>query len=275
MNSLIIFIKTYKPDFPRLNSLLQSIEKYNRESIPVVISVNDADFDYLDPAYQQKYKIYRDSEIMTTAIKDGWRYQQIIKSNVYRLNICRNYVCIDSDSVFIRDFYYSDFMYDTDTPYTVMHESKDLMEIAERIGLDSQDLFFKKSLRDTRPFFNNFGKDYDYGPSPYIWSCKVWEHFNAHFLKNLELSFDEFFTQIDRKGLSPSECTIYGEYLLQTRLIGIHPISALFKVYHYKKQFKIEKRLTEKQLSKIYLGVIYQSNWAARSKFWCFFKKKN
>ena len=58
-------------------------------------------------------------------------------------------------------------------------------------------------------------------------------------------------------------------------LIGIHPVSALFKVYHYKKQYDTEKRLTEKQLSKIYLGVIYQSNWAARSKFWCFSKKKN
>jgi len=48
-------------------------------------------------------------------------------------------------------------------------------------------------------------------------------------------------------------------------LIGIHPVSALFNVYHYKKQYDTEKRLADEQLSKIYLGAIYQSSWAARS----------
>lgn len=271
MNPLIIFIKTYKPDFDSLALLLQSIEKYNRDSIPVVLSINDEDYDCFNLHNKQKYTVYKDSDIVSTSIKEGWRYQQIIKSNVYRLKICSNYVCVDSDSIFIRDFYYSDFLYDDKTPYTVMHESKDLQEIAERIGMDADDLFFKKSLRDTRPYFGNKGREYDYGPSPYIWSCKVWEHFNTHFLTRLNMSFDQFFTEIDIKGLSPSECTIYGEYLLRTRLIDIYPIEALFKVYHYEKQYLTEKKLTKKQLSKIYLGIIYQSNWrnaARKTSFW-------
>lgn len=270
MHPLIIFIKSYKPDFQNLKVLLQSIEQFNSEKIPVVISLNDEDFFDLEREYHDRYTIYKDSQIVATKITEGWRYQQIIKSNVYRLKICENYVSVDSDSVFIKDFFYSDFMFDDETPYTVMHESKALQEIAERIGMDSNELFFKKSLRDTRPFFGNKAKEWDYGPSPYIWSCKVWEHFNSVFLKNLNKSFDDFFGEIDLKSFSPSECTIYGEYLFKTKLIDIIPVEALFKVYHYEKQYQMEKDVNIYQLKKIYLGIIYQSNWKKSQKKWFF-----
>jgi len=272
MQKLILFIKSYKPDFERLDKLLTSVSLYNRDNIPVVISVNDQDFDSLPAQYHQKFKVYRDSEIVKTEITEGWRYQQIIKCNVYKLNICENYVSIDSDSVFIRDFYYSDFMYDDATPYTVMQESKDLLEMTERLGMDSETIFFKRALRDTRPFFGNKGKEWDYGPSPYIWNCKVWQHFNEVFLNDLNLTFDAFFNEIDKKSYSPCDYTLYGEYLLKTKLIPIYPIGSLFKVYHYKGQYKLEKnQLSLEQLSKIYLGLIYQSNWQKKKKKWLLF----
>ncbi|WP_348798191.1 DUF6492 family protein [Flavobacterium adhaerens] len=272
MHKLIIFIKTYQPDFETVYQLLDSIDKFNRDNIPVVISVNDDHFDFLKPDCFKKYKVIRDSEITTTSITNGWRYQQIIKCNVYKLNICENYLSIDSDSMFIKDFYFSDFMYDDNTPYTVMQESKDLLEIDERLGMDSDNVFFKRALRDTRPFFGNKGKEWDYGPSPYIWSSKVWRHFNEVFLKDLNMTFEDFFNEIDKKSYSPSECVIYGEYLLKTKLITLYPIGNLFKVYHYQKQYSIErKQLSIEQLSKIYFGVIYQSNWKQIKKKWFFF----
>lgn len=269
MHKLILFIKTYQPDFERVYELLNSIDQFNKDNIPVVISVNDEHFDLLKPHCFEKYKVYRDSEITTTTITEGWRYQQIIKCNVYKLNICENYVAIDSDSVFIKDFYFSDFMYDESTPYTIMQESKDLLEMTERLKMDSETIFFKRALRDARPFFGNKGKEWDYGPSPYIWNCKVWRHFNEVFLKDKNLTFDAFFSEIDQKSYSPSDCVIYGEYLLKTRLIALLPIGSLFKVYHYKDQYSIEKKqLSIKQLSKIYLGIIYQSNWQDQKKKW-------
>lgn len=272
MHKLILFIKTYETDFERVYKLLDSIDKFNKDNIPVFISVNDEHFDRLKLDCFEKYKVYKDSEITKTTITEGWRYQQIIKSNVYKLNICENYVSLDSDSIFIKDFYFSDFMYDDKTPYTVMQESKDLLEMSERVGIDSDTVFFKRALRDTRPFFGNTGKEWDFGPSPYIWNCTVWQHFNDVFLKDLNLTFDDFFAKIDQKSYSPSEYAIYGEYLLKTRLIDILPIGSLFKVYHYEKQFAIEeKQLTIKQLSKIYLGIIYQSNWQKKKKKWFLF----
>lgn len=272
MFKLILFIKSYSPDFERLDRLLKSISIHNKDNIPVIISVNDEDFDDLPSEYHKKYKVYHDSEIVDTTITDGWRYQQIIKSNVYRLNICENYVCIDSDSIFIRDFYISDFMYDENTPYTVMQESKDLLEMFIRLGMDSDTIFSKKSLKDTRPYFGNKGKEWDYGPSPYIWNCNVWRHFNDVFLKDLNFTFDTFFNEIDQKSGCPSESILYGEYLLKTKLIELYPIGSIFKVYHYREQYEIEKKqLSISQLSKVYLGIVYQSNWEKKKKKWFLF----
>ncbi|MEE6127295.1 DUF6492 family protein [Chryseobacterium arthrosphaerae] len=268
---LILFVKTYRPDFERTQILLQSIEKHNKDNIPVIISVNDPDFDFFKEKISH-YKVIKDSEVIQCGIKDGWRYQQIIKVNVYRLGICENYLCVDADSEFIRDFYYSDFMYDDKTPYTIMHESKSFLETMENIGIDSEKIFFKEALRATRPFFGNKGKEWDYGPSPYLWSCKVWEHLIEVYLKEQNKSFEDFFSDIDAI-TTPSECVIYGEYLLKTRLIDIYPIEGFFKVYHYEKQYALEKKFYHiDKLKKNYLGVIFQSNWKMKKRKFLLFK---
>ncbi|KAA0129133.1 hypothetical protein FY557_06095 [Chryseobacterium sp. SN22] len=269
MHSLILFIKTYRPDFERANNLIRSIEKHNKDEIPVIISVNDEDFDFFKDKLKE-YNIYKDSDIIIADNKDGWRYQQIVKSHVYRLNICENYLCIDSDSEFIKDFHYSDFLYDESTPYTIMHESKPFLETMENIQLDSENIFFKEALRATRPLFGNKGKEWDYGPSPYLWSCKVWNHFIEVYLKQQNKTFIDFFNEID-KVTSPSECVIYGEYLLKSKLIDIYPVEGFFKVYHYEKQYRLEKKFHNiEKLKKIYLGVIFQSNWEKRKRFGLF-----
>lgn len=261
MEKLILFIKTYRPDFENVDALLKSIEKFNRDSIPVWISVNDEDFDFFNEKYKNSFNVIKDSSIFFSENPDPWRYQQIVKANVYRLNICRNYLCLDSDSEFIRDFFYSDFLFDDETPYTIMHESKAFLEDMENIGKDSENIFFKEALRATRPLFGNQGKEWDYGPSPYLWSCKVWESFNTKFLKERNQSFEDFFNEIDQI-TSPSECVIYGEYLLKSKIINIYPIEGLFKVYHYQEQYHLEQEYYDiNKLKKIYLGVIFQSNW--------------
>ncbi len=269
MHRLILFIKSYRPDSKSTEKLLNSIYKHNKDNIPVYLSVNDVDFNYFKDFYDSApITVIKDGDIFDYPDDDGWRYQQVIKANVYRLNICENYLCIDSDSEFIRDFYYTDFMYNEKIPYTIMHESKSFLETMENIGLDSQNIFFKQALRATRPLFGNVGKEWDYGPSPYLWHCNIWKHFNDVFLKEQNQTFTDFFNEID-KVTPPSECVIYGEYLLKTKLIDILPIEGFFKVYHYKKQFDLEKKFYKiKKIKKNYLGVIFQSNWAKRKRKW-------
>ena len=38
----------------------------------------------------------------------GWVGQQFVKSLLYKLNLCRFYVCLDSDVYFFKDFYIKD-----------------------------------------------------------------------------------------------------------------------------------------------------------------------
>ncbi|MBF4516554.1 hypothetical protein IRZ71_09370 [Flavobacterium sp. ANB] len=246
---------------------MKSIKNFNIDKIPVYIAINDRDYDYfLAKNTDPELNLLNDSDIYKCDIKDPWRYQQVIKSKFYRLNICKNYLCIDSDSEFITPFRKSDFLFDENTPYTIMHESKPFLEMVNQIDLDSDTVFFKNASTVTQKLIGNeHNKIWDYGPSPYLWSCAVWKDFNETFLASKNISFEDFMNEIEVDS-PPSETIIYGEYLLKTNLIPIYPIEGLFKVYHYKKQFLIEKRFYNiEKLKKVYLGVIFQSNWDNKS----------
>ncbi len=262
MHNLILFIKSYKPDFDRVNILLASIKKFNKDKLPVFLSINDTDFDFFKAKISDNITILKDSDVITCKITDPWRYQQVIKASVHKLNICKNYLCIDSDSKFIRDFYSEDFIYKDDLPYTVMHESKAFLEVMERINLDSNLIFFKETTLQTRKLLQikDTNKIWDFGPSPYLWSTKVWIALENH-LANMGFTFESFLMEIS-KTTSPSENAIYGEFLRTHKTIEILPIGPFFKVYHYKKQFLMERKFHKiDKLKKVYLGVIFQTNW--------------
>jgi len=261
VETLILYIKSFRPDFNRAETLIRSIEKYNRDNIPVYISVNDKDLAYFKKRIPGNITLLKDSDIIECTIKDGWRYQQVVKSQLHRLGVCENYLCIDSDSEFIRDFSRTDFMFDEHTPYTVMHENKSCLDMMEIIDHNSADLFHTRAIHATRERFGTHGKIWDYGPSPYLWSTKVWQHFHDHYLTPQGYSFESFFKEMELAAL-PSEAVIYGEYLLKTRLIDIWPVEGFFKVYHYREQFELESPYFDiERLKKNYMGIIKQSNW--------------
>jgi hypothetical protein len=241
MEKIVLYIKTYRPDFERVQMLLRSIEQYNTDNIPVYISVNDPDYKFFKNNLSGSFTLFRDSDIVVSKMKDGWRHQAIVKPHLYRANICENYLCVDSDSVFIRPFTRSDFMYDNNTPYTIMHENKTFMDMLEILGMDSATIFHINALKSIRQRFGTHGKLWDYGPNPHLWSTKVWQHFIEVYLAAENHTFESFYREMELSAL-PHEAAIYGEYLLKTRLIDILPIEGFFKVYHYKEQFEMEEK---------------------------------
>jgi len=261
MEKIILYIKTYRPDFERVQNLMASIERFNTDAIPVFISVNDPDYKYFRDHLGGAFTLFRDSDLVKSKMKDGWRLQAIVKPHLYRANICENYLCVDSDAEFIRPFQRSDFMYNDETPYTIMHENKAFMEMLELIGKDSTNIFHVNALNAIRARFGTHGKTWDYGPNPHLWSTKVWQHFIEVWLAEQNHSFESFYREMELTAL-PHEAAIYGEYLLKTRLIDIIPVEGFFKVYHYKEQFELEKPFHDiERLKKNYMGIIMQSNW--------------
>ncbi len=170
-------------------------------------------------------------------------------------------MCIDADSQFIKPFTIKDFMYDETTPYTVIHEQRELFSwLSYRpniLPFNPKDSFIK-DRNEVMSVFDRVGKYYDFGPTPVIWSSKVWKDLYENYLQPNELQF------IDLLHHSPSELTWYGESLLAFSSIPIYPMEPLFKVYHYKEQFEEDYRMgiTDLILSENYFGKVIQSNWS-------------
>jgi hypothetical protein len=265
MDKLVIYTKTYRGDLDRVKVLIDSIKKHNRDSIPFYISIPKSDESLFKTNIDIDYvKIVYDEDIIDIPFQ-SWHTQQIVKSSFWKLRLCENYLMIDSDSYFIKDFYLTDFMYDDNTPYTVMHEQKDLFEWSSKyknyIGHDPKNGFME-DRKKVMQVFNRKGRYFDFGPSPTIWSSKVWESLET-VLKNSNKTF------IDLIAHTSSEFSWYGEFLLKNRVIDIITIGPLFKVFHFKPQYDFYKQTgyTEEILSENYMGIVMQSNWGASLKY--------
>jgi hypothetical protein len=257
MEKIVLYCKSYKNDVYRVKSLLNSIILYNKDSIPFYISVPKKDMELFSNVLgDNQYKLIPDEDIDST--NQGWLGQQVVKSQFWKLNICENYVCIDSDSIFIKPFYIKDFMYDDNTPYTICHEHRELFEFMDKHHphFDPYEEY-KNDRSSIMEFFQRDGAIYDFGPSPVIWSTAVWKSFYEKYLTPNNLNIVTLLNK------TPSEFTWYGEWLLHDNTIPIYPRGPLFKVYHYLLQYEhdMHYKLDNHKLSRYYLGIVLQSNW--------------
>ncbi len=273
MKDLVLYCKSYSQDFLRLKRLLASIDKYNVDRIPFYISTPTAEKALLEGVIGQVGYIWvADEQIVASNPRaDLVRYremsgrlsQQIIKAEFWRLGLAENYLCLDSDSKFIRDFKKSDFVTDDNTPYTVLHQNKELFQIAANRG----HLQLKRNLgmeaERVQKLFNRVGPSFYCAPAPFNWSARVWQSLDQEFLQPKGIGIWDLITS------DHPESLIYGEAALKYHAIPLIAIEPLFRTYHYDWQFFLMKRLgeTETKLAENYFGVIYQSAWDVDSHF--------
>jgi hypothetical protein len=143
------------------------------------------------------------------------------------------------------------------TPYTVLHQNKELFQLAADRGYEKVERDLRIEAERVKAIFNRKGPNFYCAPAPFIWSAKVWQSLDAEYLKPKGISLWDF--------ISPDhpETLIYGEALLKYRAIPLIAIEPLFRTYHYDWQFFLMKRLgeTKNKVAQNYLGVIYQSAW--------------
>ena len=268
--SIVLFCKSYCTDVHRVKILLASVKKYNVESIPFYISVPARDVSLFKSILGiDGYILLTDEDILReSSISDSWDVQQIVKIAFWETNLGKNYLVLDSDSYFIRPFTVSDFIAsDKDAiPYTVMHEQHELFlwttNKIKHLGFDPQKSFVecRKKIMD---IFGQSGKIYDFGPSPVIWSCSVWNALTEKYLIPNNLSISNLIK------MSASEFSWYGQFLLADQTIPIYPTEPLFKVFHYGQQYVEAKQqgYTEEDFSRVKMGIIMQGNWGAPIKY--------
>ena len=257
MNKFILYCNSYRNDFSRLLRSNESINKHNVDSIPFVVSVPDEDLVEANRILPD-VTIVSDKDIVGE-VPSNWLTQQLVKSSAWKLLECDNYLCLDSDSYFIQDFAVSDFMYDEDTPYTVCHEQKELWNWStgkeQMLGFDPK-ISFTNDRQGVMDVFGRTGVVLDFGPSPAIWSRKVWSWLDDMLLEN-DMTFE------DALKIVPSELTWYGEAFLYSQAVRLIPREPLFKVFHYYAQYQEYKnnKVPIEHIAKNYMGIVLQSNW--------------
>jgi hypothetical protein len=267
MKDIVLYCKSYHRDVQRAKRLTESIRRFNSGNLPFYLSCPSADLPlFRDIIGNDGVTFLADEEIVAKnpSLKQndlnalsGGLSQQIVKSEFWRLGVCENYLCVDSDAYFIRDFSKEDFLTPGGHPYTVMNESLELrlfgvLHRHARIARD-RDAECKKIME----ILGRTGRQYDFGPLPVVWNRRVWADLAEKFLEPREMSF------IDAIKLFPSEMRWYGEALLKFKSIELWPVETLFRCYHYEEQYRAAKRSgeTNEALSQIYPGVCSQSNW--------------
>jgi hypothetical protein len=267
VRNLVLYSCTFRKDLKRTVKLAQSIQKHNRANIPFYVSVPEEDValfnEHLSPfdvtVFNEKEIFEKNPKLDITKlyqIRGGLR-QQVIKSEFWRLGLSENYLVLDADCIFIRDFDERDFIVKDDIPYSIIHEGRDVLQATDRFGPKQIRQHF---LNDRVPIKQALGRDgvtYDFGYAPFLWSTKVWKSLDSNYLTPNGMSF------LDAVELCGSEFTWYGESLINFRAIPIYPREQLFKHYHYEHQLWADQLLgyTEAILAKDCLGVVYQSNW--------------
>jgi len=266
MNKIVLYTKSYSKDLDRLKVCIESVKQFNKDNIPYYISVPFKEIELFKNNIDCSYvNLISDDDIFPVNTQN-WTTQQIVKSSFWKLNLCENYIMLDSDSYFIKDFYISDFMYDESIPFTVIHEQKELfswtVNKSHILGFDPKESYIK-DRQIIMNIFNRKGKYYDFGPVPTIWSTKVWKSLEENYIIPNNLTFENLINYCS------SELSWYGETLLAFKAIPIYPIEPLFKVFHYAQQaieYK-QNNITEQMIAQNYMGIILQSNWGAPLKY--------
>ncbi len=266
--NLVLYCKSYRRDLLRVKRLLESLRQHNIQSIPFYISTPEADREALfqllgdgkDFHWVSDESIVKANPRVPAGIektRPGGIAQQVIKSEFWRLGIAENYLCIDSDSIFIRDFGKADFLAPDGFPYTVLHQNKELFQMASNRGHLRVERELRKEAETVKALFGRDGPNYYCAPAPFIWSAKVWQSLDQQYLQPKGLTLWDLITP------EHPETLIYGETLLKYQAIPVRMIEPLFRIYHYDWHFYLARRLgeTQEKLKQNFLGVIYQSAW--------------
>jgi hypothetical protein len=257
-----MFCKTYSGDLERFKLLLASFHKYNQDNIFLYVSVGEKDFPAFEKLSSNNVKIISDESYARDYFPNesfhnlslGYINQEICKLSFWESSLADNYLCLDADCLFIRDFYVSDFMADKNTPYTVLTMDKDLsiekhyQKFWARRQSFIQKIYDEASLDDRR-----------------LRTCHGMQVLNIKVLKSLKEDFmqNKGLTYADLIKIAPYEFTWYNVWFQKCNLVKEYAVEPFFKTFHMRIDYNFSrlKLLKEDDLARAYVGIVLNSNW--------------
>ncbi len=267
-HDLVLYCKSYRQDFLRLQRLSHSVTQFNAQAIPFYVSTPQADYPELLTIFggTLPFMWLADETILEANPRLDWArfqtypgglQQQLVKAEFWRLRIAKTYVCLDSDCVFLREFAPSHFMNAQGEPYTVVYDLSELFAVAQRLGYPKVEANLRAESKRVMQIFGRTGSQFICPCPPFIWSSAVWQSLDEQFLQPQHLAIDQLITR------DHPESLCYLEALLRFQAIAWISIGPLFRVYFYDWFYHYLKKQGETQetLINTFIGVIYQSNW--------------
>jgi hypothetical protein len=263
MKDVAVFIKSHRPDLILVRRLLDSMSEHNHDRIGVFISVPATDV----PVFGDLSRRFTDVSVLADdyfgipkvdqkiwGFAPGYVTQQLVKLSVQRLAAARNYVILDSDTYFIRDFHAKEFVTSDGTGLTVLAEDKDLVAdpayapFAERRPMKLDLIGDRLAV----PFLSRT-------------TC----HNNTVFQDSVLNEFHDWrrsegLSLLDLMAIAPLEFTWYNFFLIRNcpeRLVRIEPF---IKMMHTRSEYRrlIAAGFSHESLRRSYLGVCLNSGWA-------------
>ncbi|MDI1290214.1 MAG: DUF6492 family protein [bacterium] len=258
-----ILIKSHAPDLPYVERLLASCRRHNRSEIPVYLVVPDADLPTFARVEGYVTALLADSQFAdhltetgVAGFSAGYINQEIIKLCFWESGLADNYLCLDSDAEFIRDFTRADFMADERTPYTFVSEDARLQAEPEYY----RDHWVHRDPR-LRLIQAEIGMADDrlltvHGQA--VFSAAVLRSFRDDFLATRSWDY------VDALAIAPYEPTWYSLWLQQSQAMAIIMREPIFKTFHNAAQHIdfLLAGITRADAARGYVGVIVNSNYS-------------
>ena len=262
MKTFAMYCKTYIGDIEPLKVMLDSFKRHNKQNIEMYVSCPRDDM--------EKFRCFGDKTVHILADEDydfsyyhrggtkygfsiGYFHQEICKLAFWETGLCENYLCIDSDGVFIRDFEVSDFMWNEEVPYTVLMMDKDLS--VEKQYQSYWD-WRKEKIMEIYQFLELENLPFR--------TCHGFQIMNARVLKALkEYLGKRDMGYSDAIELSPFEFSWYNCAALKFNEIPIIAVEPYFKYFHNRTEYKNARRMNIgiHDWSRAYIGIVMNSNW--------------
>ena len=163
---------------------------------------------------------------------------------------------MDSEGQFVRDFYVSDFMYDDNTPYTILIEDNELAVEPE---------YYRKYWVEREKLIRTIQKEIGLVDKRMltchgfaILSCKVLKSLHNNYLVPNNMTYKDLLS------ISPYEFSWYNMWLQKDKTIDIQFREPIFKVFYNKNQHLeyLRKGITVNDIARGYLGIVINSNYS-------------
>ena len=259
MRDFGVMLKSYAPDFDYAKRFIESFREFATEEIPLYVVVPDQDVQLFTELVGETGQVLPESlwaehlvDYRIHGNSPGYINQEIIKLAFAEKNLLANYLCADSEAVFIRPFSKADFMADATTPFTFVTEDHELQ--VDPIYFARYGKFRNQSLRHLREYLQLPMDRYATCHGLGVFSSKVILSLNE-FMQNRSLTY------ADLLEISPYEFSWYNFWLEKSRVIKRitrEPIFETIHMDHHHFSYAL-KGVGIEDLARGYVGVVVNS----------------